>query len=128
MKKQLVNMCLLIEIAYYGSDTMKLHRTFVRGCGITKNTVLTKQIMFGVVGWQYIGKSWVEFPIRGKITKWKYIAYNSKGERDTMKAADEFCLKMYKEFYESHPEEHDWLPDPYNRKKIVSKVIVVQED
>ena len=109
---------------------MKYYWQITRSSFVTKSTILTKRIMLGVVGWRYLGKSWVEFPVNRKTTQWKYIAFNPKGERivigNTMQEAEEFYLKAYKEYYDTHPEEHDWLPDPYNRKKSISKIIMVQ--
>lgn len=110
---------------------MRFYWTITRGSFVTKSTVLTKRIMLGVVGWRYLGKSWIEFPANRKTTQWKYIAFNSNGERivigNTMQEAEEFCLKMYKEYYDTHPEDYDWLPNPYKRKKVVSKIVVITE-
>lgn len=110
---------------------MKYLNKITRGSYVTKSSILTKRIMLGVIGWQYTGKSCVDYQIPRKNSKWRYVARDTNRNRvvigNTMKEAEEFCLRMYKEFYDTHPEEQDWLPDPYNRKKAISKVIIVKE-
>lgn len=110
---------------------MKYISRINRYCGVRKGTVLTKQIMLGVIGWKYIGKSFMPFDL--EIPKKErfscYVARNENNERvfigKTMQEAEVFCLNKYKKFYDEHPEERDWLPNPYNRKKVVSKVVIV---
>lgn len=103
-----------------------------RGCGITKSTILTKKIMLNVAGWRYGSKScpYEDFDKPKKDRRYGYMVYTPEGKRilaaTTKDGIDNFCMKIYKDFYDSHPEEHDWLPDPYNRKKIVSKVVTVK--
>ena len=110
---------------------MRFYWEINRGSFVTKSTILTKRIMLGVIGWQYTGKSCVNRQPFKKDGVWKYTARNRNGERivigNTMQEAEEFCLKAYKRHYDSHPEDHDWLPDPYKRKKVVSKVVIINE-
>ena len=112
---------------------MNIYSRYIsRGCGVTKNTVLTKKIMLNVAGWGYIGRCfpYEDFNKPNKERRWGYMVYNPKGERvlaaTTKQGIDDFCLGIYKDFYENHPEEQDWLPNPYRRKKIVSKIITVE--
>lgn len=104
---------------------------YTRGCGITKSTILTKKIMLGVAGWKYVGKgcSYEDFDKPKKERRYGYMVYTPSGKRilatTTREEIDDFCMRIYKEFYENHPEEQDWLPDPYNRKKVVSKIVTV---
>lgn len=110
---------------------MRYYWQITRGSFVTKSTILTKRIMLGVIGWQYTGKACIDYQVPHKNSKWKYVARNRQGDRvvigDTMQEAEEFCLKAYREYYDTHPEDHDWLPNPYKRKKVVSKVVVVEE-
>ena len=103
-----------------------------RGWNVTKSTILTKRIMLGVIGWGYVGKSWVDFNWEIPKKDRGYIAIKPNGERiligNTMQEAEEFCFNKYKEFYDNNPQERDWLPDPYNRKKVKSEVIIVETD
>lgn len=91
-----------------------------RGCGITKSTILTKKIMLNVAGWKYGGKGcpYEDFDKPSNKRRYGYMVYAPNGERilaaTTRNGIDDFCMKIYKEFYNTHPEEHDWLPDPYN--------------
>lgn len=113
---------------------MRFRSKLSRHCGVSKGTVLTKPLMLTACGWSYIGKSYFlpEYDKPKKDRNYGYMAFNNNGERvyigKTMQEAFEFCLHMYKEYYESHPEDHDWLPDPYNRKVVVSKTIMIKED
>ena len=113
---------------------MRYFNTIKRGGYVNKNTILSKRIMLGVVGWRYIGKTWVnlDWDIPKKDRIYGYCAFSPNGERTligkTMQDAEEFCFNKYKEFYDTHPEERDWLPDPYNRKKAVSKVIIIKTE
>ena len=101
---------------------------------VRKNTILTKRIMLGVIGWYYIGKGWINFDwdIPKKDRQWGFMAINEHKERvligKTMKEAEEFCLNKYKEFYDNNPQEQDWLPDPYVRKKVKSEIIIIREE
>jgi hypothetical protein len=113
---------------YYLGNAIK------RGWNVTKSSILSKRIMLGVIGWDYVGRSWVNFnwDIPKKDRQYGYIATNEHGERiligKTMQEAEEFCFRKYKEFYDNNPQEQDWLPDPYNRKKAVSKIVIVQTE
>ena len=101
---------------------------------VTKNTILTKKIMLGVVGWTYMGKSYLPFGIHvpREDRKGCYVARNERGEKvnigETMQEAEEFCLQKYKEFYNQHPEMQEKFPNPYNRKKVKSEIIIVREE
>ena len=103
---------------------MRYYGKIKRGDYVTKSTILTKQIMLGVIGWRYTGKSFLPFDLD--------IPRNENNERvnigKTMQEAESFCLRKYIEFYEMHPEEHDWLPDPYNRKKVKSEIIIIKKE
>lgn len=111
---------------------MRCFREIKRGSYVTKNTILTKQIMLGAIGWRYGGKCF--FPLDFSIPKNKrnycFVATNENGELveigKTMQEAEAFCLQKYIEFYETHPEERDWLPNPYERKKVKSEIIIVK--
>lgn len=111
---------------------MRCFREIRRGSYVTKNTILTKQIMLGAIGWRYVGKCFLSFDF--SIPKCKryscFVAINEKNERvdigKTMQEAEAFCLQKYIEFYETHPEERDWLPNPYERRKVKSEIIIVK--
>lgn len=111
---------------------MRYYGKIKRG-DITKNTILTKQIMLGVVGWRYIGKTYMLYylDIPKKEKRSCFAAWNENNERveigKTMKEAETFCLNKYIEFYETHPEERDWLPNPYERKKVKSEIVIVKQ-
>lgn len=113
---------------------MRYHGKIKRGHYVTKNTILTKRIMLGVVGWAYIGKSYLPFDIGipKQDRKGCFVARNESGERvnigETMQEAEAFCLQKYKEYYDTHPEDKDWLPNPYNRKKVKSEVIIIKTE
>ena len=76
-----------------------------RGNYVTKNTILTKRIMLGVLGWRYLGRSYLPFKcgIPKKERHSCIVAFNENNERvnigKTMQEAEAFCLKKYKEFY-----------------------------
>ena len=109
---------------------MRYYNIIKRGGYVTKSSILTKRIMLGVIGWQYTGKCCVDTGFPKKDRPWGFCARNENGERvligKTIQEAEEFCFKKYKEFYDTHSEERDWLPDPYNRKKVKSKIVVVK--
>lgn len=113
---------------------MRYYGKIKRGDYVTKSTILTKQIMLGVIGWRYTGKSFLPFDLDIPKSERKgcFVARNENNERvnigKTMQEAESFCLRKYIEFYETHPEEHDWLPDPYNRKKVKSEIIIIKKE
>ena len=112
---------------------MRCFREIKRGSYITKNTILTKQIMLGVIGWRYCGKSFIPFDLDLPKSERHgcFVAFNENNERvnigKTMQEAEAFCLQKYIEFYETHPQEHDWLPNPYERKKVKSEIVIVKQ-
>ena len=112
---------------------MRYYGTIKRGDHVTKNTILTKQIMLGVIGWRYTGKSFMPFDLDIPRSERHgcFVARNELNERveigKTMQEAEAFCLQKYIEFYETHPEERDWLPNPYERKKVKSEIVIVKQ-
>lgn len=111
---------------------MKLYvRGSLKTYRISKNTILSKPIMLAVIGWRYGWKGY------NPDDNWKskeskqcgYWAINERAEKvligKTMKEADSFCFEKYKEYYYSHHEEQEYLPDPRKRKKVVSKIVTI---